>query len=108
MTWLYFSDPRSIVDQIDLHDREVDDTYDYYDDATSFNFGADAKLKEQFKVLGKGDEVMELAVSRKKDQVIRLLPAGKYICPAVDFADIDCYSSLGNSVEIVSIDGIPA
>jgi hypothetical protein len=79
MTQIHSSDPRSILDHIDVYDREIEDVYDYYDDATCFSLGANATLKAQFEALGEGDEVMEFATRRSKMQSIPLLPAGKYI-----------------------------
>lgn len=95
------------MDQIDIYDKEIGDTYDYYDDATSFNFGADTTLKEQFLALRKGDHVMGIAIERNKKQRIPLQPAGKYIGTQLDAADSCWYSSLGHSLEIVSVKGLP-
>jgi hypothetical protein len=106
MTQIFSSDPRSIVDQIDVYDKEVKDAYDYYDDATSFDFGADATLKAQFLALGEGDEVMEWAIRRNKTQTISFGSAGKYIWITLGVTDNDCYSSLGHSLQIVSIEGL--
>jgi hypothetical protein len=72
------------VDKIDVYDKEIEDGYDYYDDAASFNFGEDTMLKAQFLALAKGDEVLETAAKHNKKQLVDLKPAGKHIRTMLD------------------------
>jgi hypothetical protein len=76
----YVSGPRSIREANDITNRllDVDSSYDYYDNATTFD-GEDTRLLDALMVLQCADPELRYISESRKEQTLTLLPEGKLI-----------------------------
>lgn len=89
------------MDQEDIHDKIVEDDYDYHDDATSFDYSTDTTLQNQVLDIGAKDAVVEFARRHKKKQTIILKPAGTSMRATLN-DNADSPSPAGHIIEVVS------